>query len=295
MKDMDNVAAIDIGSNAIRFLIYNIGDDTEIKKSHKVAFVRAPIRLGEDVFSSGEISQRRRELFSEAMQGFSHLMKAFCVKKYRACATSAMREAKNGREVIAEAKESSGIDVEIISGQEEAQLIYDASGLSDNPLARTTVNIDVGGGSTEVVLQSDGKILDAQSFPLGTVRSLKKAIKDEDKEAYKAHMKSIGERFPEIAIIGSGGNINRAAELLSKRDGEVIAYVELKMLYDMLKKMSFEDRVRSFKLNPYRADVIIPALKIFLMASKRCNGAPIIVPQVGLTDGLIKQFIKERG
>lgn len=293
MKDMNTVAAIDIGSNAIRFSICNIGDGIDPKKCRRVAFIRAPIRLGEDVFTEGKVTERRRDLLMEAMQGFRHLMTAFCVKKYRACATSAMREAQNGDEIIAEVKKCSDIDIEIISGTEEAQIIYAASGLAENPIAKNTINIDVGGGSTEVVLQSEGKILSECSFPLGTVRSLKGAIKKEDKKAYKAHLREIGEKYPGIAIVGSGGNINRAAELLSKRAGEMIAYVELKMLYDMLKKMSFEDRMRSFKLNPYRADVIIPALKIFLTASKQCNMAPIIVPQIGLTDGIIKQLIAE--
>lgn len=297
MKNMNTIAAIDIGSNAVRFLISNIEEDSD-KKCRKVAFLRVPVRLGEDAFTSGTISAERRERLCEAMQSFDHLMKAFGVRAYRACATSAMRDAKNGPEVLAEIKEKSGIDVEIISGEQEAEIIYAAA----QPFiasagcggGKNSLHVDVGGGSTEVVVYAEGRVAESYSFPLGTVRLLNKAVSSEEKDDFKDALREIGGKYSIQRIIASGGNINKAQKLLNKREGEPVSYIELKMLYDMLKKMTFEERIRNFKLNPYRADVIIPALKIFLTISKLCGAPNLIVPQVGLVDGIIAKLFAER-
>lgn len=300
MRDMNTIAALDIGSNAVRFLICNIEESCDAKKCRKVAFLRVPVRLGEDVFTEGRISSRRRALLCEAMQGFAHLMKTFDVKDYRACATSAMREAKNGGEVLEEIREKSGISVEVISGLEEAEIIY-AAGV---PTAggenwKDSLHIDVGGGSTEIVVYAGGRVAESHSFRLGTVRMLKNAVKEEEKELFKSELRKIGDKYQNLRMIGSGGNINKAQKLLNKRVGEPLNFVELRMLYDTLKKMTFEERIKNFKLNPYRADVIIPALKIFLTVSKLCRAPTIIVPQVGLVDGITsilhaKQSVKNR-
>ncbi|MDO4561368.1 MAG: ethanolamine ammonia-lyase reactivating factor EutA [bacterium] len=288
MRDMNTIAALDIGSNAVRFLICNIEESCDAKKCRKVAFLRVPVRLGEDVFTEGRISARRRGLLCEAMQGFSHLMKTFEVREYRACATSAMREAENGGGVIDEIREKSGISVEIISGPEEAEIIYAAGASSTGGENwKNSLHVDVGGGSTEVVIYAGGRVAESRSFRLGTVRILKEAVKAKDEELFKSELKKIGEKYPGLRIIGSGGNINKAQKLLNRREGEPLNSVELKMLYDTLKKMTFEERIKNFKLNPYRADVIIPALKIFLTVSKLCRAPEIIVPQVGLVDGII--------
>lgn len=286
MKDMNTIAALDIGTNAVRFLICNIEEYGDTKKFRKVAFLRAPIRLGEDVFSEGYVSERRIGLLCEAMQGFAHLMKAFCVKDYRACATSAMREAENGDEVISRVKKASGIKMEIIPGTEEAQMIFTAGLPSGGKAWGDALHVDVGGGSTEVVVYADGEIVDSRSFPLGTVRYLKDAVKGKDEDYFKSELKKIGEKYRGDRIVGSGGNINKAQKLLNKRAGEPLSFVELKMLHDTLKGLTFEDRMKYFKLNPYRADVIIPALKIFLTVSKLCHSPMIFVPQVGLVDGI---------
>ncbi|MCD7952503.1 MAG: ethanolamine ammonia-lyase reactivating factor EutA [Synergistaceae bacterium] len=295
MRDMNTIAALDIGSNAVRFLICSIEESSDTKKCRKVAFLRVPVRLGEDVFTGGEISARRRMLLCEAMQGFSHLMKTFGVSEYRACATSSMREAKNGDEILDEIMEKSGIQVEVISGLEEAEIIY-AAGVSSagSENWKDSLHVDVGGGSTEVVIYAGGRVAESRSFRLGTVRIMKDAVEEEDKELFKKELKKIGEKYRGLRIIGSGGNINKAQKLLNKRVGEPISAVELRMLYDTLKKMTFEERINNFKLNPYRADVIIPALKIFLLVSKLCCAPTIIVPQVGLVDGIIAMLHAKR-
>ena len=295
MRDMNTIAALDIGSNAVRFLICSIEESSDTKKCRKVAFLRVPVRLGEDVFTEGEISANRRMLLCEAMQGFSHLMKTFGVSEYRACATSSMREAKNGAEVLDEIREKSGIQVEVISGLEEAEIIY-AAGVSSagSENWKDSLHVDVGGGSTEVVIYTGGRVAESHSFRLGTVRILKDAVEKGDKELFKKELKKIGEKYRGLRIIGSGGNINKAQKLLNKRVGEPISAVELRMLYDTLKKMTFEERINNFKLNPYRADVIIPALKIFLLVSKLCCAPTIIVPQVGLVDGIIAMLHAKR-
>ena len=297
MKNMNTIAAIDIGSNAVRFLISNIEEDSD-KKCRKVAFLRVPVRLGEDAFTSGTISPERRARLCEAMQSFEHLMKAFGVRAYRACATSAMRDAKNGPEVLAEIKEKSGIDVEIITGETEAEIIYAAAqpfiASASCGGEKNSLHVDVGGGSTEVVVYAEGRVAESYSFPLGTVRLLNKAVSSEEKDDFKAALREIGGKYSIQRIIASGGNINKAQKLLNKREGEPVSYIELKMLYDMLKKMTFEERIKNFKLNPYRADVIIPALKIFLTISKLCGAPNLIVPQVGLVDGIIAKLFAER-
>ncbi len=295
MRNMNTIAAIDIGSNAVRFIICAVeGSD---KKCRKVAFLRVPIRLGEDAFISGVISQERGARLCEAMQSFRHLMKAFGVRACRACATSAMRDAENGAAVIAEIKEKSGIDVEVISGEQEAEIIYAAAQpflASSGGGEKNTLHVDVGGGSTETVVYAEGRVAESHSFPLGTVRLLNKTVSGEEKSDFKAALRKIGGKYPIQRIIASGGNINKAQKLLNKHEGEPVSYIELKMLYDMLKKMTFEERIKNFKLNSYRADVIIPALKIFLTVSKLCGAPDLIVPQVGLVDGIIAKLCEER-
>lgn len=288
-------AAIDIGSNAIRLLINNIETSGSVSDFKKAAFLRVPIRLGEDVFTSKKISDEKKQRLIDAMQGFSHIMKAYDVTDYRACATSAMRDAENGKEITDIILRESGINIEIISGQEEADIIYVAGGL-DNVMDkdRNYLYVDVGGGSTEVVVYSNHQKITSQSFQLGTVRLLVNAVEETEWKHFKAWLKKIYKLYAPLSIVASGGNINKVHKILGKRDKEYLNYTETKVLYDALKDLSYEERIQNFKLNTYRADVIIPALKIFLTVGKTCKINEIYVPKVGLADGIIHHLYSEK-
>lgn len=290
-KSNEILGAIDIGSNAIRLLIKYIEaytDETEFKKA---AYIRVPIRLGEDVFTQGKIEGEKKKLLSEAMQGFAHLLTAYKVDKYRACATSAMREAANGKEIIKCIKKASGIKVEIITGIEEAKLVYKAGEFDTfvDP-DKNYVYMDVGGGSTEIIVYSDHKEISSKSFRLGTVRILSKGTDEKEMARFAAHLEQIGIRFKPAAIIGTGGNINKVHKLLKKKIGEPVRTGELKTLYYKLASLSFTERMEKAGLNSYRADVILPALGLFYKAAVSAGVPEVIVPKVGLVDGIIRQL-----
>ncbi|MCC8154844.1 MAG: hypothetical protein LIP01_11975 [Tannerellaceae bacterium] len=291
MKKMNilTYAGIDIDSNAIRLLIQNVDKTLKYPDFKKVAFIRVPIRLGEDVFLNGEISDEKRILLTETMMGFSHLLKAYKVKTYRACATSAMRDARNGQQIVQEIREVTGISVDIITGSEEAGMIYEAGGLDTvMDKNRNYLYVDVGGGSTELILYGDKHKIKSRSFQIGTVRLLTGQVEKEEWEHLKEWLAVVYRNHPPLSIIASGGgNINKVHKLLSKTEGEILNYAETKVLYDVLKKMSFEERVINYKLNPYRADVIVPALRIFITIAKVCKTNEIYVPKLGLVDGII--------
>lgn len=281
-------AAIDIGSNAIRLLIKTVEVYPDQVEYKKVAFLRVPIRLGEDVFTTGVISQTKRELLREAMLGFAHTMRAYRVQEYRAYATSAMREADNGAAITAEILSLSGINIEIISGQLEAETIF-ANGINEmvNP-AMTYLYVDVGGGSTEVVVYSNRMKVEACSFALGTVRMLSDAVDKDEMKRFKKWLTAVSEKYSPKAIIGSGGNINKVQKLLNKKDKESLDCAEVETLYRRIKSFNFEERVHTLGLNTYRADVIVPAMKIFLTVCNTCKINEIIVPKMGLSDGIIR-------
>ena len=283
-------AAIDIGSNAIRLLINYVesNDSTDFKKA---AFIRVPIRLGEDVFTKGRIGDEKRQQLVGSMQAFAHLIEVFGVQAYRACATSAMREAGNGSEMVDEIRRASGLAVEIISGQEEAEIIFEAgdiAGLGGSD--KRYLYIDVGGGSTEVTVYSDHGRAFSESFTLGTVRMLSGATEAGETARFRECMRRIRNEYRPVAIIGSGGNINKAHKMLAKKEkdkSDPMHYVELELLFKQLGRMSYEERIEKLGLNDYRADVIIPALGIFLLAARTCRIDEIIVPRIGLVDGII--------
>lgn len=286
----ETLAAIDIGSNAIRLLINYVEQSTTVEFK-KAAFIRAPIRLGEDVFTLGYISNLKREKLCEAMLAFSHLMKSYNVKKYRACATSAMREATNGNEIVEYIAKKSGIEIEIISGKEEAETIFEAGDIAGFMNAdRSYLYVDVGGGSTEVTIYSNRQKVTSDSFPLGTVRMISSAVDEKEEKRFKEWLKEAAASYSPVAIIGSGGNINKVHKLLAKKEKESLRYVEMKILYDQLKMMSYDERIKNMGLNTYRADVIMPAMKIFLMVAKSSKIDEIIVPKIGLVDGIIHQL-----
>lgn len=292
----DIFAAIDVGSNAFRLLISHVEHDKSVEFK-KAAFIRVPVRLGEDVFSSGSIGKDKWTKVVEAMQGFAHLMKAFDVKVYRACATSAMREAANGAAMAEAIRRTSGIEVEIISGQEEASLIFEAGDTANLKNSKCYLYIDVGGGSTEAMVYSDSRMARSESFTLGTVRMMiGGAVKKSEKERFKIWLRDVCKDFAPVAIVGSGGNINRVRKMLDKKAGnDPLHYPELRTLHSQLDNMSYRERMEKFRLNDYRADVIVPALEIFLAAADTCHIDEIIVPKIGLVDGIIHQLYLRSG
>ncbi|MCD8073305.1 MAG: hypothetical protein LUE10_09155 [Alistipes sp.] len=290
----ETLAAIDIGSNAIRLLIKYIESYTSETEFKKAAYIRVPIRLGEDVFSQGRVLGAKRDLMVEAIKGFAHLMKAYRIDQYRACATSAMREAENGKELIKYIKKTTGINIEIISGIEEASLIYKA-GKFDSFVDpdKSYVYMDVGGGSTEIIVYSEHKAVSSRSFRLGTVRILSNGINKAEAREFALHLEKIGKQYRPTAIIGSGGNINKVQNLLKKKGGDIVKVSELQGLYESLSSMTFIERMEKVGLNSYRADVILPALNLFLTAALKSGVNDIIIPKVGLTDGIIRQLFED--
>lgn len=285
--------AIDIGSNAIRLLISAVREYPHETTFKRVAFVRIPLRLGEDVFTIGRVGEERRKRLLEAMNGFSWLLRATRVAGYKAFATSAMREAENGAAIVSEIREACGLEVEIISGTQEAETIYAGgagAAMSDD---RTYLYVDVGGGSTEVVVYSDHRKVEARSFPLGTVRILKNAVDKEEVKNFRHWLKDVSRLYAPEVIIGSGGNINKVQKLLDKKEKESISYTELKVLYQFIKSFTVTERIHLLGLNAYRADVIVPAMKIFLTIGKIGKINEIIVPKTGLPDGIIQLLYRE--
>jgi len=288
--EIKKYAAIDIGSNAIRLLIANIiveANDTKpcFKKN---ALVRVPIRLGKDVFISGKISDANITRFIDAAKAFSLLMKVHGVEKYRACATSAMREASNGAAVAKLIEKETGIAIQLIDGKTEAKIIAetDLSELLENK--KTYLYVDVGGGSTEFTLFDNGKVLNSKSFKIGTVRLINDKVDKALWQEIKLWIKDNTASFKNIELIGSGGNINKLFKMSGRAPGKPLSFVYLKSQYNFLKSMTYEERIIELSLNPDRADVIIPATKIYLKAMDWSNAKKIYVPKIGLADGIIK-------
>jgi len=293
LLEVKKYAAIDIGSNAIRLLIANVilseGREPQFKKS---SLVRVPIRLGADTFVNGTISEENVLRIANAMEAFKLLMKVHKVERYKACATSAMRESKNGEEVAKIIEDNTGVKIDIIGGKEEAAIISstDLDELINGN--QTYLYVDVGGGSTEFTLFSDGKIVTSKSFKMGTVRLLnnKKAVNKEIFANVEKWIKKTTKPYKKISLIGSGGNINKLFKMSGRTEGKPISFIYLNAQYQFLKKMSYEDRISELSLNPDRADVIIPATKIYLSAMKWSGAKRIYVPKIGLADGIIKSL-----
>jgi exopolyphosphatase/guanosine-5'-triphosphate,3'-diphosphate pyrophosphatase len=291
--EIKKYGAIDIGSNAIRLLIANVivkeGREPQFKKS---SLVRVPIRLGADSFVNGIISEQNIKRMLDAMEAFKLLMRVHNVERYKACATSAMREAKNGVEVVDKIFEETGVKIDIIGGKEEAAIISstDLSELisGDN----SYLYVDVGGGSTEFTIFSGGKITISKSFKMGTVRLLnnKKAVNKEIFANVEKWIKKNTKDLKNLSLIGSGGNINKLFKMSGRTEGKPISYIYLNAQYLFLKQMSYQERISELSLNPDRADVIIPAAKIYLSAMKWSGARKIYVPKIGLSDGIIKSL-----
>jgi exopolyphosphatase/guanosine-5'-triphosphate,3'-diphosphate pyrophosphatase len=273
---LDILAAIDVGSNAVRLLINHAEIEGTAYELKKAAYLRVPIRLGEEVFTRCRVSQRKTWRLLEAMQGFQHVMRAYGVSDVRTCATSAMREAENREELVAAVKEKSGIGIEIISGEEEADLIYAAGSRKKAPAdAEVILHVDVGCGSTEIVLHKDGKLYSHDSFRIGTVRMLCSAGKNDaagelEKERFALSLRDIHAAHAPERGITSDGNINKIHKVLGKQAGAPVRPDELDHLLAKLKPLSIAERMRDLGLNDYRADVIVPALEIFLRIGREC-------------------------
>ena len=287
------LASIDIGSNAVRLLLVNVFEDGNKSIFKKDSLVRVPVRLGQDTFTIGEISLTRGENLIKTIQAFKYLMEVNDVQGYKACATAAMREAKNGKDLIREIYEQTGIEVEVASGQREAKIIYSNHVEEQVNGGKTYLYIDVGGGSTEVSLFHKKEMITSQSFPVGTVKMLNKRDRDEDWDAMKKMLKELEEEYPGITGIGTGGNINKLYKIFGNQKEHFITRKALKEAYELLSSYSYTDRVVKFGLKPDRADVIIPASEIFLAIMKWTGMEKIIVPKIGLSDGLIHELYEE--
>lgn len=288
------LAAIDIGSNAVRLLISTIteqqGKEPIFKKT---SLVRVPIRLGADVFMTRLISKENTLRMLDTMTAFKLLMRSHKVEHYKACATSAMREASNGQEVADVIAEQSGVEIEIIDGKHEAAMIAatDLNALIQTD--KTYLYVDVGGGSTEFTLYSGGKTVASKSFKLGTVRLLKNIVEEGTWEAVEHWVKQQTREYPPLDLIGSGGNINNIFKSSGKSIGKPLSYLYLSSYYQLLNSFTYEERITELNLNADRADVIIPAAKIYLSAMKWTKARRLYVPKIGLADGIIKSLYQE--
>lgn len=282
-------AAIDIGSNAMRLLINNVIEIDGKKHYKKADIIRVPIRLGSEAFIDKEISEKTIKKFISAMKAYASLMNAHEVVKYRACATSALREAENGNKIIALIKKETGLNIEIISGKEEAQIIYAThiEKLLENDSA--FLYVDVGGGSLEITLFNKGIARESKSFNIGTIRILNNIVSNELWNEAKEWVKDIT-KDKKVYLIGSGGNINKVFKLSRKPKNEALSKSYLDDYLEELKQYTYEERVIKLDLNTDRADVIIPALTIFTSVMKWSKANDIFVPKIGLADGLIKMM-----
>lgn len=294
MLKIKKYAAIDIGSNAMRLLITYIVEErnkpTQFNKSH---LVRVPIRLGQEVFTVGEISAQTIYRMEKAMKAFKLLMDVYQVEKYAACATSAMREAYNGSDIVKMIKKKSEVHIEIIDGKKEALII-------SNSDLKTLIHseggnylyVDVGGGSTEFTFFSKGVQLASKSFRNGTVRLLNDMVADSVWIEIEKWIKNATHGYENVQMIGSGGNINKLFKISGKAQDKPLSYSYLNKQFRYLKSLTYQERIYDLGLNPDRADVIIPALRIYVKAMKWSGAKQIFVPKIGLADGIVKAMYK---
>jgi exopolyphosphatase/guanosine-5'-triphosphate,3'-diphosphate pyrophosphatase len=284
-------AAIDIGSNAVRLLIAEIVDNDNTISFKKNTLIRVPLRLGDDAFLDQHISEKKAVDLLKTMQAFKNLMDVYKVTDYMACATSAMREAKNGAEIVERVRTEANIDLEIVHGKKEANIIY-ASHIEQNlEKNKNYLYIDVGGGSTELSVFSDGRMVASSSFNIGTIRILDNQDKEETWSDMHDFIKDHTRGFKSVMGIGTGGNINKLFRLSQEKEGTPLTFGKLKTLYNYLNSFSLKDRINVLGLNQDRADVIIPACEIYITVMKWAAIKSIYVPKVGLVDGIIQTLI----
>ena len=284
-------AGIDIGSNAVRLLIKCLNEPGSSEPLSKVQLVRVPLRLGEDAFTEGRISKKKAKQLVSLMKAYSSLMEIYEVTAWRACATSAMRDAENGQELVERIYEKTGIKIEIIDGKEEARLI--SADLMRSLAGRdgdTYLYVDVGGGSTELNLVQGDQLIDSRSFDIGTIRQLNGRVRDEVREAFAEHIHELRARFGELQLVGTGGNINKLLRLgapSERANINTLPVESLREVADQLRQYTPEERMQLFRLKHDRAEVIVPAADIFLTVSELTGASEIIVPTKGLADGIV--------
>lgn len=286
-------ASIDIGSNAIRLLFDNVFETATGPVFKKALLVRVPIRLGEDAFIIGKISDENITHLVDCMKAFAFLMKAHEVISYKAFATSAMRDASNTDEIIERIKKESGISIEIISGDKEADLISSRFLPNNLKTKKQVIYMDVGGGSTELSLIDKGEKKAGRSFDIGTIRLLHNRVSLQEWAKLKNWIKVHIPLLKDIPIIGSGGNINKIINLVSDSKEKFITTQQLLKLYNEMKPMEPDERMITYMLNPDRADVIVPAMELFLKVAEQTGSSKIYVPQTGLSDGMVRSLYKE--
>lgn len=288
------LAAIDIGSNAARLLITEVIQNDGKPQFNKLNLVRVPLRLGFDVFERNEISPEKVEMVVKTIKCYKYLLDVYDVQHVRACATSAMRDARNSQDLIRRVKDETGIEIEVITGDKEATLIYENHVAENLATDHSYLYIDVGGGSTELTFFAEGKLVAKQSFNIGTIRLLKGQVPesgwDEMRDFIRTKLKG---HDNDVIAIGSGGNINKVFSLSKRKEGKPLTLDLLKDYYKELSIFSIEERIRVYKLKEDRADVIVPALLIYINVMRWANAPEIYVPKIGLADGLVQHLYAE--
>ena len=288
------LAAIDIGSNAARLLITQAAPYQDGGVDYtKLTLLRIPLRLGFDVFNKGFISDDKVHQFMDTLKAYKLMMQIYKVEAYKACATSAMRDAANGPEILRRAKEESGLDIHIISGQEEANIIYETHIAENLTFNKSYLYIDVGGGSTELTLFAKNTIVFKDSFNIGTIRLLQGKVTDAHWDEMKAFVKEGVRNHGPVEAIGTGGNINKVFSISKRKEGKPLPLDLLKDYYKELSAATVEERMHRYQFRADRADVIVPALQIYISVMRWAGAEEIIVPRIGLADGLVKMLYKE--
>jgi exopolyphosphatase / guanosine-5'-triphosphate,3'-diphosphate pyrophosphatase len=288
------LAAIDIGSNAARLLISEINIGPQGKAEFiKLALVRVPLRLGFDVFDKGEISPTKVDKIIKTLKSYKLLLDVYEVKNWKACATSAMRDATNAAEIIKKVKAETGIEIEVISGDKEASLVYENHIAENLDISESYLYIDVGGGSTELTFFSDGKLIFKKSFDIGTIRLLKNQVEEATWDEMKEFIRSKTKGHHHVTAIGSGGNINKIFSLSKRKEGKSLSLDLLRDYYKEFNNLSLEQRISLHKLREDRADVIVPALLIYINVMRWADTEEIFVPKIGVADGLIHTLYDE--
>lgn len=286
------LAAIDIGSNAVRLLIVSTNTLTDSEPWKKIEFVRIPVRLGDDSFKTGKISKDKRKLFVKAMKAFKLMLDAYDVDFYMACATSAMREAKNGAKIAMRVQEKCGLKINIIDGKRESELILHSIRSYLKP-GHNYLTIDVGGGSTEMSVIKDGKPVTSVSFDLGTVRMVDGAVKQQTWQGIEQWVKQHTEGIPKMSALVTSGTINKISYIINPRDPELFTRTQLKDFHRKASKMSIPERIDKLKLNPDRADIIDVSADIYLRILNWCGIEKIHAPNAGLKDGILMELYEK--
>ena len=293
IMEIKKFAAIDIGSNSVRLLIEHVIETPREAMFKKNSLIRVPVRLGPDAFTDHKIPEATVKRLIEAMMGYKYIMKVNEVIHYKGCATSAMREAKNGAEIVRRIEKEAGVRIEIISGNTEAHMIFNSQNFIASKIGNDCLFVDVGGGSTEITVFIKGQAVAARSFDIGTIRLLSNQVKKEYWKELKDWLRKETKTIKSFSLVGSGGNINRLFKMAELKQGKPLTYDLLHNLTFEIKRHSIDDRIKLFDLNPDRADVIVPAGEIFLNIMKFVGATKIYVPKIGLSDGMVREVYKE--